>query len=105
MRRARRSSTGPKAPTTPTKAGTKRTRRVVFAEEPEYVRVFDKRDPVGEDFHAVFADEPTDTATREDSNSNNGTGVMQPLTGAADVQTTPQKFSLHEFVLFLSRDV
>ena len=78
---------------------------MVFAEEPEYVRVFDKRDPVGEDFHAVFADEPTETLPGEDSNSNNDTGVMQPLTAAADVQTTPQMFSLHEFVLFLSRDV
>lgn len=100
MRRARRSSTGRAAAateTTPAKATPKRKRRVVFAEEPEDVRFFDKRDPVGEDFHAFFAEDPTGSPPGEDSS----TSVMQPLTTAADVQTTPQKFSLHEFVLSL----
>lgn len=101
MRRARRSSTGRAAAataTTPVKASPKRKRRVVFAEEPEDVRFFDKRDPVGEDFHAFFAEDPTGSPPSEDTSS---ISVMQPLTTAADVQTTPQKFSLHEFVLSL----
>lgn len=101
MRRARRSSTGRAAATTPAKTAAKRVRRVVFAEEPEDVRVFDKRDPVGEDFHAVFAEKSAGSSPSEESSnsSNSDKSVMQPLTTASDVQTTPQKFSLHEFVL------
>ena len=75
-------------------------RRVAFSEEPDSVLVFDRRDPVGSDFHDLFA---SDTST---DNLTNESGVLQPIDTSSDGQTTPQMFSLHEFVAsFVSDDL
>ena len=87
--------------TTPSPARAKRKkprRRVRFAEGPDNVKVFDKRDPVGEDFHAVFADSAADTpSSPQPAFTEAASTVLQPLTASPGHQTTPQKFSLSEF--------
>ena len=73
----------------------KQKRRVMFSEEPDHVKTFDKRDPVGTDFHALFE---ADTSIEVDSIDKKD--LLQPIVlSTSDIQTTPQKFSLHEFVL------
>ena len=67
-------------------------RRVAFSEEPDDVLEFDKRDPVGTDFNALFAADTTSDSVDSES------AELQPLDTSSDIQTTPQKFSLHEFV-------
>ena len=69
-------------------------RRVAFAEGPDDVLVFDRRDPVGTDFHGLFA--------ADDSVEDEG-GELLPLDAPSDGQTTPQKFSLHEFVALVDQ--
>ena len=91
--------------TTPSPARTKRKkprRRVRFADGPDHVKVFDKRDPVGEDFHAVFADSAADAPSSPPPPPHltgpAAESVLQPLTASPSHQTTPQRFSLRELV-------
>ena len=77
-------------------------RRVRFAENCEAVKVFDERDPIGEDFHLVFADVTDDTQQQKDEHETVTEEMIQTLSVSPNKQTTPQKFSLHEFVVLFS---